>query len=239
MGYKAVTAGSKASGFFSGLGRFIGNVFSLIITRWKISIPLILILTTLISTAGEAIDKKSFVPVVKNVGERFFSVNHAIYKEANRIIQDKGIYVKSSIEKKGNWFYDKIWIPIKKVLATIGSIWSLIINLVIFGWWIAILLWFAGMITNNESARLGVWLVAVVLWFALSTVYASLFIYPQLEAETGQQIPLKVKLNPFSGLFKLLDAFKYFKPIVDIIDTESNNNEIAINNSNINVDLTI
>lgn len=208
-------------------GTFINSIlkfFGVIIGKWKISVPLIVIVTAVLTSMGSAVNEKSLVPIIKHIGDIFFSTNHQINMESTRIINDGGIVVKDVTVQKDTFFYTSILLPLKKLWTTITSLWSLIWAVVLFIWWFVFLIWLSSYITNNQSASFGVLAVALVLYFSISSIYASYYIYPDLELQTGEKISLGEKLNPFSGIFKLVEALPYFKPIYQPFITEKNNN---------------
>lgn len=202
-------SGATALRFGTTLGGWIGNVFGIIIAKWKWFFPLILIVGVMLTNVSELVKTQDYEKFLKEVGGRLFSANHRIGVDAQKIIDQKGIYVPT---EKPTSFFTKFF---KTPWAIIKQITNLIWNVLIFFWWLAMAVVVAKLLTNNTSAQLGVFFVALVLVFTMNSLYAAYFIYPQIEADTGVKIPFKQKINPFSGVFKMVEAFKTFRPIYE------------------------
>ncbi len=213
-----------SGGVLSQLFAYVFKVFGFILGKWKVSVPLIVVVTAVLSSTGAAIQEKSFVPVVSEIGGTLFSTNHQINREATRIINDGGIKVQDVEISGASAWQRNVVTPLRRFWATIASLWNLGWALILFFWWFVFLLWAAGYITNNDSAKFGVFSVAILIYFVITSLYGAYFIYPDLEKNTGIKTPLTEKLNPFSGIFKLAEAVPFFKPIYSSFETDIGSN---------------
>lgn len=175
--------------------------------NWKLFFSLGLIVLIVLSNVKELVKTEDWKKFLKETGGRLFSANHNIGIFSQRIIDSKGIFVET--ERPDSLLTKYIKVP----WAYIKSIFSLIVNFMVFIFWFVIFIEIAKKITNNASAQFGVFIVAIIFYLAITDLYAAYFIYPQIEIDTGAKVPLSTKLNPFSGIMKMVEAFKFFSPI--------------------------
>jgi len=206
---------SGASSGSKGVFGVLGSLFSFILKSWKISLPLLAIFFMMFGSIIESIQQKSPEPFVYDFLGTMSSLNHRIGIESQRIIDDGGILVSSDIPEtswwnmpfKISWYHITVW------WRTFVSIASLIYYLMLFFWVFYLFYKLAVLITNNQSAITSNLLIMFAFVYALTTIGSLLLIYPQYEKENNIDVPLSVKLNPFTGFIKLGKAIPYLKPV--------------------------
>jgi hypothetical protein len=215
-------------GIFGTFFSLFGKVFGFILGKWKVSIPLIAIGLALLTGGMESLQEKSVEPLIKKVGGNLLGINNDIYQRSDRIIQDQGIFVVLEAEQNPNG----IGATARKWWATIKSVSGLVWSNIYFIWWIALLVWGAARLQNNTSGSIGALAGGLLLLFTVSSIYGLLYIYPDIELETGQKIPVLTKLNPFNGWFRLVDAIPYLQPTFTQLESSFSN--IQTNNQTLN-----
>lgn len=189
-------------GFLGSLGSIFKNFFVFLVTFWKYSIFIIILIALFYSGLKESIQTHDFSPLAKDIGLRMLSADVQLYTETHRIIKDRGILVKTT-EGEGlgkiKIYFSNLWETIKAVLSLFASIYL-----------IGFMVWifygtsvFLGISGDNILGRL----LVAILFVSLCSIIGGLLVLN--EKTMNEKVDYTTKLVPIRGVIELVKASPY------------------------------
>ncbi len=204
-------------GILTTLFRGVGGVFFAVLSRWKLSITLIIILVIFLGGLQDSIQQRSPLPLLRELAGRTLAVDTEIYKESARIAEEGGIYVG---EEDGK--LKTLWGMIKSVSSLLAGLW------ILFFIFFAV---FKIVQLPNTSAKARNIMLTVLIVALIQVFFAMLLL--TMDGEKHEPSEVMKLVIPFRGVVKFATISPFLiNPIYERVEhiIPQQNNTITIIN---------
>lgn len=203
-------------GILGGIGRFFargGGLFRdfifFFLRFWHYTIFAIIIVSLFYGGIKESVETGDVKPLAKSVGLRILASDAQLYLESHRIIQNKGIMIKT--EEIPNGFFGRIKTYLSNLWETFVALGSLIANIYLLGFMFWLFYKTSVIFGVDASSIMSRIIFAMLLIVTFSIIGGLLVITPE---EIGEdKVSYVTKLIPVRGVIE------FFKATPFIIDS--------------------